>query len=369
MSSVVPNPQSVKSIFKIRTIRVLFLVSSPSMISVLLFLLGAALVIYTLYSAIKTLVLPRSARDTLTSLVFYLTRLLFNIPLRWLKRYKSRDRLMAYYAPVSLVSLLPVWLFLVLIGFAAMFWALGMSWYLAFRVSGSSLLTLGFADQTSVGSTILEFIEAAIGLILIALLIAYLPSIYAAFSRRETLVTLLDVRAGTPPSPVEMLARYHRIHGLDQLPEQWKVWESWFADIEESHTSLPALVFFRSPRSGRSWVAASGAVLDAAALAFSAVDVPESPNAALCIRAGYLALRHIADYFRIPYNLDPHFPEQSISISQSEFNLMLDSLAERGIPLKPDRQQAWLSYAGWRVNYDQVLLALSDLTMSPLTSW
>jgi len=341
----------------------------PSVIAVIFFLLGAALATYTLYSAIKTLVLPRSARDTLTRFVFATTRFFFKIPLRWMKTFRQRDQLMAYYAPVTLVSLLPVWLILVLLGFTLMFFSLDMSWYQAFRVSGSSLLTLGFADQGSMGSTILEFIEAALGLILIALLIAYLPSIYAAFSRRETLVTLLDVRAGTLPSPVEMLARYHRIQGLDQLPEQWQMWESWFADIEESHTSLPALVFFRSPRTGRSWVAASAAVLDSAALALSAVDIPESPHAALCIRAGYLALRHIADYFRLPYDVDPLFPKNPISIARSDFERALDDLVERGIPLKPDREKAWWDYAGWRVNYDQVPLALSDLTMSPLTAW
>lgn len=340
-----------------------------SFLSVVLFLLGAALAIYATYSAIKNLVLPRSAPDLVMSLVFRMVRWFFNLRLRFLKSYAQRDRLMALYAPVALVCLLPAWLLLVHIGFTAMFWALGIDWYQAFRISGSSLLTLGFADQGILSSTLLEFIEAALGLILIALLIAYLPSIYAAFSRRETLVTLLDVRAGSPPSAVEMLARYQRIHGLDQLPELWRTWESWFADIEESHTSLPALVFFRSPRPEHSWVAASGAVLDTAALTLSAVDVPDSPQAALCIRAGYLALRHIADFFNLTYHPAPRFPDLSISITQETFERVLDDLASRGVPLKADRQKAWQDFAGWRVNYDQVLPALSDLTMSPLTPW
>ncbi len=119
---------------------------------------------------------------------------------------------------------------------------------------------------------------------MVALLIAYLPTMYAAFSRREQAVNMLEVRAGSPPSAVEMLLRFRRIHGLDKLGEYWRTWETWFADIEESHSTLATLVFFRSPRPEMSWVTAAGAVLDAAALTLSAVDVPYEPSAALCIR-------------------------------------------------------------------------------------
>ena len=151
---------------------------------------------------------------------------------------------MAFYAPVTLLALLPTWLILVWIGYAGMFWAVGVpTWYQAFRDSGSSLLTLGFALVEGAAQTLLAFSEATVGLILIALLIAYLPTIYSAFQRREAAVNLLEVRAGKPPSAVEMIERYHRIHGLDRLDEQWQAWEAWFADIEESHTSLAALVF------------------------------------------------------------------------------------------------------------------------------
>ena len=89
------------------------------------------------------------------------------------------------------------------------------------------------------------------------------------------------------------------------LREVWANWETWFADIEESHTSLPALVFFRSPQADRSWITAAGAVLDAASLALAVVDIPDEPQAALCIRAGYLSLRKIGDFFSIPYNPNP----------------------------------------------------------------
>ena len=103
-------------------------------------------------------------------------------------------------------------------------------------------------------------------MILVALLMAYLPTMYAAFSRREQAVSMLEVRAGNPPSALEMLLRFNRIQGLDKLGDYWKTWEVWFADVEESHTTLPALVFFRSPRSDNSWITAAGAVLDTAAI-------------------------------------------------------------------------------------------------------
>ena len=330
------------------------------------FALGTTLILWSLYSAVQTLVLPRSTQDKLTRLLFVSILAIFSIGLRRLHTYAQRDRLMAFYAPVCLLSLVPTWLTLLLLGYTGVFWSLGeLSWQESFRISGSSLLTLGFAVSKSFTSTLLEFSEAALGLMMVAILIAYLPTMYSAFSRREAAVTLLDVRAGNPPSATQMIARYHRIHGLDQLKEQWQLWEAWFADIEESHTSLPALIFFRSPKPDHSWVNAAGAILDAASLTLSAVDIPASPHAALCIRAGFLSLHHIADFSNLPHPPDPHYPDQNISITRQEFEQACDELISQGIPIRTDREQAWQDFAGWRVNYDQVLLELVELTMAP----
>jgi hypothetical protein len=166
-----------------------------------------------------------------------------------------------------------------------------------------------------------------------------------------------------------MLQRFHRIHGLERLSSYWPTWEVWFADIEESHTTLPALVFFRSPRAENSWIVSAGAALDAAAITLSAVDIPYEANAALCIRAGFLALRRIADYFDIPHPSDPHYPETPISVTRAEFDEALDKLAASGLPLKADRDQAWSDFAGWRVNYDSVLLVLCAMVMAPQAAW
>jgi hypothetical protein len=333
-------------------------------------LLGAIVVLLTISSAISTFILPRAARSQLNRLVFGSMRRLTEFLMHFAKSYERRDAIMAYYAPISLMLLVPTWYVLISFGYTAMYWSLGIGDLLAsFRLSVSSLFTLGFAIADGLAVTVLAASEAMLGLIMVALLIAYLPTMYAAFSRREQAVNMLEIRAGNPPNPYDMLSRYHRIHGLDKLGDYWKSWESWFADVQESHTTLPALVFFRSPKPDNSWVTAAGAVLDTAAITLSAIDIPYEMSGALCIRAGFLALHGIADYFDIAHPHDPHFPVDPISIKREEFDDLLNRLAQAGLPLKKDREQAWTDYAGWRVNYDRVLLILCGLVMAPHAPW
>jgi hypothetical protein len=165
-----------------------------------------------------------------------------------------------------------------------------------------------------------------------------------------------------------MLERFHRIGWLDRLPELWQSWEQWFADVEETHTSLPALVFFRSPEPRRSWVTAAGAVLDAASFTASSLEGPPQPGADLCIRSGYLALRAIAGYFGVPYDPDPP-PDGPISVARQEFDEMWDRLAAENFPLRADREEAWRNFAGWRVNYDAPLVSLAALVVAPWAAW
>jgi len=251
-----------------------------------------------------------------------------------------------------------------------MYWSLGVRpWRAAVALSGSSIFTLGFAAPRNLPTTFLAFSEAIFGIGLLAMLISYLPSMYQSFSRREAAVASLDVRAGTPPTAAGMLIRFSTIEGWERLSDAWRTWEAWFVDVTETHTSLPALVFFRSPHWEHSWVTASGAVLDTASLVASTVDRPRSPDAELCIRAGYIALRRIADFFAIPHPSDPHWPAEPISIDRREFDDVCRRLTEAGVPLKPDLEQAWRDFAGWRVNYDRVLLSLASLTMAPYAPW
>ncbi len=336
---------------------------------VIVFGLGAALTGWTLLSAVRTVILPRSAQSRLSQIVFRSVRWVFSLVTGPRRSFDWRDRVMAHFAPVGLLVLVAAWLTLVTLGFMVMFWAVEQEgWGRAFHVSGSSLLTLGFASVEATGLRLMAFVESALGLALVALLITYLPAIYGAFSRRETQVALLEVRAGTPPSAVTMLVRFHRIGQLHRLTELWRSWEVWFAEVEESHTSFPALTFFRSPQPDRHWLTAAGTVLDAASLTQSVLDIERDPEAALAIRAGFISLRRIADFFGVEYDPDPSQGDP-VSISRPEFDHALDELAEAGLPVIADRDQAWLDYAGWRVNYDAVLLALAEITMAPYAPW
>jgi len=332
-------------------------------------LAGAAVVVLTALSAVRSFVVPRAAPVAITRVVFVTSRWAFWQVAKRQGGYAGRDRTMSLYAPMTLLILPAVWLTFVAFGYAAMFWAVqGGTLRAALEVSGSSLVTLGFAHPTNLAGTALSVSEAAFGIGLVGLLITYLPTIYAAFVRRETAVALLDVRAGSPPSATEMIWRYHAIHGLARLDEVWESWEIWFADIEESHTSLGALPHFRSPQSHRSWITAAGAILDAAAIRVAVLDLPPAPNAQLCIRSGWLALRRISDFFGIVYDPAPR-PDDPISVSRIEFDGACARFTEAGIALKPDRDQAWADFSGWRVNYDTVLLALAGLTMAPPAPW
>ena len=135
-----------------------------------------------------------------------------------------------------------------------------------------------------------------------------------------------------------------------------------------SHTSLPALAFFRSPQGDRSWITAAGAVLDSAAIFLSTLDAPYDPQAALCLRSGFLALHQVAAFFGIPYNAAPT-PEDPISIARGEYDAVCAALAAAHVPLKADPEQAWRDFRGWRVNYDTALLGLAELIMAPYAPW
>ena len=328
---------------------------------------GIALVLWAVLSAMKTIVLPRAEASIVVTALFINLRRVFDVICSPKRSYAFRDRVMAYYAPTGLLLLPVTWVTMVLLGYTGIFWGTGIKPLSeALAISGSSLLTLGFDRPANIGHIVISFTEALLGLGIVALVISYLPSIYGAFSRRETLVATLEARAGLPPSPAEFLVRYARIGWLDNLDEElFDSWETWFAEIEESHTSQPSLNFLvhpaRTEPTPRGW-------LDTAAISNSLIAKPHDARVDLLIRSGFLCLRRIADYFGIAYDPDPR-PDDPISVTRREFNLLCVELEAAGVPLKPDRDQAWRDFAGWRVNYDTVLIALCVLVMAPPAIW
>lgn len=346
---------------------------------ILCIVLGVLLILFTVISVIRTFILPRSENVWLNRIFW---TYIYNLFLRRVQKattYEERDRVLAFFAPVIVVTQPFVYLSLLVLAYTPIYWALSIdsmepshlvgSLYEAFLLSGSSLLTLGYAPVSDVPNMILSFSDAAIGMVIVAVFIAYVPTIYSAFAQREKQVAMLEVRAGSPPFGATMLQRIYRNQGgTKNLVKVWERWEEWFVEIEENHTSLTILVFFRSPMSDRSWVTAAGAVLDAAALLDSCVDEPRVLESVLCIRAGFIALRRIADFFEIPYSKNPQ-PGDLISISRDEFDDVWDQLAQTGIPLVADKEEAWANFAGWRVNYDRVLIALARITGAPYAPW
>src|SRR6478735_620885 len=337
--------------------------------ALLWFALGITMVLLVFDSALRTFVLPRGATPLVSRGTFIGLRMVFNAIARAARTYDGRDSVMALYGPVGALPLPEVWMVMVVTAYTAMFHALGVSGFeRAFEMSGSSLFTLGFVRPPDLPTNVLAFLEAATGLGLLGLLIAYLPTIYTAFSRREVRVAQLEVRAGQPPAGVNVLVRAQQMERFHLLDDFWRTWQEWFTELEETHVSIGVLSFFRSPVGHRSWITASGAVLDAASLRLAAVDMPFDPEAGICVRAGFFALRAISDYYGIPYDPDPH-PGDPISISKDEFMQACDELVEAGIPVHDDREKAWFDFTGWRVNYDVPLLSLAGFIMTPYAPW
>ena len=336
---------------------------------VALWIAGLALIAVVVDAAVRTFVLPRGAVVGLTRMVSVAVRKIFDLRVRFARTYEQRDRVMAMYSPIVLLALVTVWLGMLMVAFTLIFLSVeGQGMQSAFTTAGSSLFTLGFDRPDGAVGTIVSFGAAAFGLGLVALLIAYLPTLYSAFSRREVLVAYLSARAGTPPRAVDLLVRAQRIGRLDDLDELWDRFQLWFAELEETHTSLPLLNFFRSPTPHRSWITSAGAILDTAALVNSTVDVSFQPMAGLCLRSGFTALRAIGDFFSIQHPSDPQ-PGDAITIGRDEWEAACRELEAAGVPLVADRDQAWRDFSGWRVNYDVVLVTLAGLLLAPYAPW
>ncbi|TFZ66105.1 hypothetical protein E4631_13520 [Hymenobacter sp. UV11] len=336
-------------------------------------LTGGWLVITTVSAAIRSFVLPRNESVRLNVFVFSGVRALFNFAARRASNYARRDRILAHYAPVGLVALPIGWLALVGLGYTGIYWSLGVADFTkSYELSGSSLLTLGTTKQNDLAVNVFSYSEATLGLLLLTLLISYLPTIYQAFSRREVVVAQLDLRAGVPASAAGVVLWLG--HDKDFLNDdaQWLLWEQWLVEIDESHTSLPILAFFRSPQAGRSWVLAAGLILDAANLLFSALDVPRSRQVELTFAAGVLALNRVHRFFDHKSGTEPvelRTAEEMAATTpgRAEFAEAWQALRTAGLPLRADEEAAWQHYKERRVRYEPSLKFLGALLMTPPT--
>jgi hypothetical protein len=323
-------------------------------------LAGLVIIIGTWVSVVSTLVVPRGLRSRHTRAVRDAVRWPFQIVANRCRSYDAKDRVLAWAAPLSILASLLTWLGVFVFGFGLVLAAGGdLSVAAGLREAGSSVFTLGFASGVRNRLTFVDFVAAASGPAVIGLLVGYLPALYGAYARREAEVTLLQSRAGAPAWGPEILVRHMQIPGLiNELPDLYRGWERWSAEISESHTSYPVLIHFRSPRATRNWLIALLAVLDAAALELALN--PSHPNSALrlSLRGGFVCLRDIADVEGISYDPDPD-PDSSISLTFAEFSQGIDMLRYAGYRMERSPEEAWPHFRGWRTNYEQTAYTLA----------
>lgn len=330
---------------------------------------GLTMLLLVLDAAIRTFLLPRSARVRLSSLTARVVRNVFSMFAGSKRSYEKRDQVLSLFPSIVLLSYQALWLGLTLVAFAFGFIASGVGNFAsAFSISGSSIFTLGTMSGQGGVQIALGFVEAGIGLTLLALLIAFIPTLYAAFQRREVSVSRLSVRAGVPATPWGILEIAQSVNSYDLLDELWREWEQWFIEVGETHSSLPILNFYRSPTLNQTWIGSAASVLDAAALFNAVVDLTPSPTAGLCIRSGWLNLRRVADYFEVRYPVKVS-RKTPITISREEFDVVLARLEREGVPLIADRDAGWHDFVGWRVNYDYIIEAFYRLFNCPRTDW
>jgi hypothetical protein len=330
---------------------------------------GLIIIVSTALSVFTALVVPRVTSSRAMRTVAKLIGVTARQVLPRLPSYESRDRLMSYVGPLAMVTLFVMWLGSLVLGFGLIaWWASGQDFGSALAISGSSVFTLGIATSPGSDSRSIEIGAACVGLLVIALEIAYLPALYNAFATRETEVTLLATRSGTPAWGPEILARHHMLDTIDELPDLYAGWERWAAAVSESHANYPALIWFRSPVSTRNWLLSLVAMMDSAAI-YHAVSPDHTPRQArLCLSMGTNCLRSIAGALHISYESDP-LPTAGTRLTKEEFADGYSRLEEVHFRMERDLDEAWRHFQGWRINYESIVDALTRMVMPPPAPW
>ena len=341
----------------------------------LLSALGALLVLTSGASVIGTVVVPRAVGSRLTGFADWLVARVFLALERLVRDPQRRDDVLAFRAAAILIMQLVVWLAAYLLGFALLllpFTDHGPGFTLT--EAGSAMTTLGFSRPENAAATALSVTAAFISLGTLAVQIGYLPTLYAAYNRRETAVALLNARAGVPTWGPELLARTHYGLGsgasyVDTLPGLYAEWERWAADVTESHRTYLPLVYFRSHRALTSWVTALLGVLDSAALylVLCPSAAPTIP-ARLCLRSGFTCFTRIAQALGVPVPEEAD-PRTGISLTYADFEEAVARLGTVAFPIEREPEQAWPDFVGWRVNYERAAYAIAWAVSAPPALW
>jgi hypothetical protein len=335
---------------------------------------GIALLLIVLRDAFETIILPRRVqrRFRLTSLFYRSSwRLWRGIATHF--PGKVRQSSLSWYGPLSLLVLLALWAFSIIVAFGALHWAAGSA--LAMQgppagflddlyFSGTTFFTLGLGDVVPrvPVSKFLAVIESGLGFAFLAIIIGYLPVIYQAFSRREITISLLDARAGSPPSAGELLRRQSAGTEPDALTPLLAEWERWSAELLESHLSYPVLAYFRSQHGNQSWLAAVTTMLDTSALLQVACDGPCARQARLTFAMARHAVVDLAQVFSAP-----QLETLGDRLSEAELAHLIQQLGHAGTTLNAAGPRA--RFSELRLLYEPYVSALSQYLALPLPDW
>jgi hypothetical protein len=339
-------------------------------------IVGVAIVFVVLLDAFETIVLPRRVQRhfRLTAWFYRNTWTPWLRLARLIQKPSRRESFLGYFGPLSLILLLAFWAVGLILGFACVQYGLGehlqlvgerMTFGKLVYHSGETFFTLGYGDITpsNAAARALAVIEAGMGFAFLGVVIGYLPVVYSSFSTREIEISLLDARAGSPPSAAEFLGRLGCCPDQSVLDDIFRDWERWCADLLASHISYPVLVFFRSQHSNQSWLAALTAMLDVSALVITGVKGLHDEQAKLTFAMARHAAVDLAQVINARY--DPHFPDR---MGAAELDQLRKELAQRGVKLN-EALNAEEKLAELRALYEPYLHALGQRLALTLPPW
>ena len=334
------------------------------------YIIGLLIVVLTIVSVLFILVLPRQPQglEKLTVIVNKSVHYSFVALSRLAKSYEVKDSILAPTAPVALIAQLLWWALSLVLAFALMLMSTTHSFWHGLTQALTSLFTVGAIHSGGPTNTALDIAAGATWVVIVALQIAYLPSLYNSFSRREALVTMLESRAGSPAWGPELLARHQLVGINDALPQLYADWEQWAAEVTESHTTYPVLLLFRSPEPWLNWIIGLLAVLDAGAMQLALNPTTAPSQTRLCLRMGFTLFNRLAGSLGYPVDDDPD-PDAPILLTYEEFASAVEKLVLVGFPIERSAEEAWPHFRGWRVNYESSAYRLADAFTSPLAPW
>lgn len=332
------------------------------------FAVGLCVLAFTWSSVVKTLLIHGNARSLITNLAARGVLVGFRWAAAPIAGMRRRERVLAAGPPVFLVVLLGCWVVCLYVAYALILLPFTDSPATALRMSGSSLFTLGFATPDAAVPDGIVFVAAVSGIAVTALMIGYMPTIYAAYNRRETLVTMLAALSGTPPWGPELLARQQLIVDTAYLARVYDRWAEWAADISESHTTYRTLIYFRSRNPQQAWPLALLAVLDAAAMHLALCPDSAPAEARPLLRIGFTAMRDVAMTLGVEVNDDPH-PTDPLELTREDFDEAVRRLLDAGWTFERSPDQAWPHFRGWRVNYESAAINIAAHLDLPPAVW